>query len=338
MTVEPGFGGQKFMKDVAREKLLAARDLLRHKSFGGEVHVDGGINRETAEFAGALGVDIFVVGSALFLKGHDMGREIRLIRALADEGYQFTLNGGVPPIPRDKMVRSRRCRSTSPTGSWPTSRPAASPSSCSAAKAALNPDGTVTTTSSCPPASRPSSSSATQPRASCTSRRPNLARGVHPRARGDPAAQLPVRALLQRTTGARVRVGGEVVGEIGNGLVVFVGVGPDDTEAVAADLARKAAELRIFRDEAGRTNVSLLDSAVRRSSCRSSRCTPTRAAVAGPGSGAASPALAERLYEQFVAALRALGIVVATGRFGTEMAVELVNDGPFTIWLDTAER
>jgi ribulose-phosphate 3-epimerase len=105
MTVEPGFGGQKFMKDVAREKLLAARDLLNHKSFGGEVHVDGGINRETAEFAGALGVDIFVVGSALFLKGHDMGREIRLIRALADEGYQFTLNGGVPPIPRDKMVR-----------------------------------------------------------------------------------------------------------------------------------------------------------------------------------------------------------------------------------------
>jgi ribulose-phosphate 3-epimerase len=105
MTVEPGFGGQKFMKDVAREKLLAARELLNHKSFGGEVHVDGGINRETAEFAGALGVDIFVVGSALFLKGHDMGREIRLIRALADEGYQFTLNGGVPPIPRDKMVR-----------------------------------------------------------------------------------------------------------------------------------------------------------------------------------------------------------------------------------------
>jgi ribulose-phosphate 3-epimerase len=105
MTVEPGFGGQRFMKDVAREKLLAARDLLSHKSFGGEVHVDGGINRETAEFAGGLGVDIFVVGSALFIKGHDMGREIRLIRALADEGYQFTLNDGVPPIPRDKMVR-----------------------------------------------------------------------------------------------------------------------------------------------------------------------------------------------------------------------------------------
>src|SRR3954471_3202134 len=104
MTVEPGFGGQSFMKDVASEKLLAARDLLSHKAFGAEVHVDGGINRETAEFAGGLGVDILVVGSALFVKGRDMAREIRLIRALADEGYQYTLNDGVPPIPRDRMV------------------------------------------------------------------------------------------------------------------------------------------------------------------------------------------------------------------------------------------
>ena len=104
MTVEPGFGGQTFMRDVAKDKLLPARTLLRHKAFGGEVHVDGGINRETAEFVGGLGVDVLVVGSALWVKGHDMGREIRLIRALADEGYQFTLNDGVAPIPRDKMV------------------------------------------------------------------------------------------------------------------------------------------------------------------------------------------------------------------------------------------
>ena len=105
MTVEPGFGGQGFMKDVAKDKILPARDLLRHKAHGAEVHVDGGINRETAEFAGAQGVDILVVGSALFIKGHDMGREIRLIRALADEGYQYGLNGGEPPIPRDRMIR-----------------------------------------------------------------------------------------------------------------------------------------------------------------------------------------------------------------------------------------
>ena len=104
MTVEPGFGGQAFMRDVAKEKLMAARTLLSHRAFGGEVHVDGGINRETAEFAGGLGVDVLVVGSALFIKGHDMGREIRLIRALADEGFQYDINGGTPPIPRDRMV------------------------------------------------------------------------------------------------------------------------------------------------------------------------------------------------------------------------------------------
>jgi ribulose-phosphate 3-epimerase len=101
MTVEPGFGKQKFMKDVAQAKLLAARHYLRFKAHGGEVHVDGGVNRETAEIVGAQGTDILVVGSALWIKGHDMAREIRLIRSLADEGYQFGLNDGVPPIPRD---------------------------------------------------------------------------------------------------------------------------------------------------------------------------------------------------------------------------------------------
>jgi D-tyrosyl-tRNA(Tyr) deacylase len=136
-----------------------------------------------------------------------------------------------------------------------------------------------------------------------------------------------------------VRVDGEVVGEIGSGLVIFLGVGPDDSEAIAADLARKAAELRIFRDEAGRTNVSLLD--VGGSVLVVSQFTlyaDTRRGRRPGFTNAASPAQAERLYEQFAAALRALGVVVATGRFGAEMAVELVNDGPFTIWLDTAER
>jgi len=106
MTVEPGFGGQSFMLDVLREKAGDARTLLEaHKAYGGEIHVDGGINRETAEDAGATGVDILIVGSALFVKGRDMGREVRLIRSLADEGFQYGLNGGVPPIPRDRMVR-----------------------------------------------------------------------------------------------------------------------------------------------------------------------------------------------------------------------------------------
>jgi ribulose-phosphate 3-epimerase len=105
MTVEPGFGGQQFMTDVLAAKAAGARDLLRHKLYGGEVHVDGGVNRETAEVAGSHGVDVFVVGSALFVRGRDMGREVRLIRALADEGFQYGPNEGKPPIPSDRMTR-----------------------------------------------------------------------------------------------------------------------------------------------------------------------------------------------------------------------------------------
>ena len=104
MTVEPGFGGQGFMADVLAAKAAGARDLLRHKLYGGELHVDGGINRETAEISGSHGVDVFVVGSALFVRGRDMGREVRLIRALADEGFQYGPNDGKPPIPSDKMT------------------------------------------------------------------------------------------------------------------------------------------------------------------------------------------------------------------------------------------
>jgi D-tyrosyl-tRNA(Tyr) deacylase len=148
-----------------------------------------------------------------------------------------------------------------------------------------------------------------------------------------------VRALLQRTTGARVLVEDEVVGAIGGGLVVLLGVGPDDTEAVADDLARKAAELRIFRDGEGRTNRSLLD--VGGAALVVSQFTlyaDTRRGRRPGFTGSAAPDLAERLYTRFADALRGLGITVETGRFGAEMAVELVNDGPFTIWLDTADR
>jgi ribulose-phosphate 3-epimerase len=102
MTVVPGFGGQSFMKEAAA-KILPARGYLAHKVLGGEIHVDGGINRETAEYVGGLGVDVLVVGSALFAPGHDMGREIRLVKVLADEGYAFQLNDGKPPIPRDEF-------------------------------------------------------------------------------------------------------------------------------------------------------------------------------------------------------------------------------------------
>jgi D-tyrosyl-tRNA(Tyr) deacylase len=148
-----------------------------------------------------------------------------------------------------------------------------------------------------------------------------------------------VRALLQRTTGARVRVGGSVVGEVGRGLVVLLGVGPADDEAVAESLARRVTELRIFDDQGGRTNLSLIN--VGGAALVVSQFTlyaDTRRGRRPGFTGAAAPELAERLYLRFAAALRELGVEVATGRFGAVMEVELVNDGPFTIWLDTAER
>jgi D-tyrosyl-tRNA(Tyr) deacylase len=148
-----------------------------------------------------------------------------------------------------------------------------------------------------------------------------------------------VRALLQRTTGAEVRVDGEVVGSIGPGLVILLGVGPEDDESTTDDLARKAAELRIFRDDDGRTNRSILD--VAGAALVVSQFTlyaDTRRGRRPGFTGAAPPELAERLYLRFAEALRGLGLTVATGRFGAEMSVSLVNDGPFTIWLDTAER
>jgi len=166
-----------------------------------------------------------------------------------------------------------------------------------------------------------------------------MARGIHRGAWGDPAAWTAVRALLQRTTRAAVRVEGETVGDIGPGLVILLGVGPDDTETVADDLARRAAELRIFRDDERRTNRSLLD--VGGAALVVSQFTlfaDTRRGRRPGFTGAASPDLAERLYLRFALSLRGLGVTVATGRFGAEMAVELVNDGPFTIWLDTDER
>jgi D-tyrosyl-tRNA(Tyr) deacylase len=148
-----------------------------------------------------------------------------------------------------------------------------------------------------------------------------------------------VRALLQRTSGASVAVEGEVVGSIGSGLVVFVGVGPADDEATADGLARRIAELRIFRDGEGRTNRSLTD--VGGGVLLVSQFTlfaDTRRGRRPGFTSAAPPDQAERLYERVAVALRDLGVEVATGRFGAEMAVNLTNDGPFTIWLDTDDR
>src|SRR3977135_3356154 len=145
-----------------------------------------------------------------------------------------------------------------------------------------------------------------------------------------------MRAVLQRTSEARVVVDGETVGEIGLGWLVLLGVGHEDTEAIADTLADKVAGLRCFEDAIGKTNLAILD--VGGSVLLVSQFTLYADLSRGrrPGfTNAAAPDLAERLYEHFAAALAAQGVAVKTGSFGAEMDVELVNHGPFTLLIDT---
>ena len=145
-----------------------------------------------------------------------------------------------------------------------------------------------------------------------------------------------MRLLLQRVSRAEVRVVGETVGAIGPGLAILVGVGPRDDDELGARMARRVTELRIFEDEAGQTNRSLVD--VRGEALVVSQFTlyaDTRRGRRPGFGGAAPPKLAERLYLRFADELRALGIETATGLFGAVMDLELVNRGPFTIWLDS---
>ena len=147
-----------------------------------------------------------------------------------------------------------------------------------------------------------------------------------------------MRACIQRVTEARVTVGGEVTGEIGHGLVVLLGVGEHDGDAELRWLAEKVVGLRIFEDEAGKMNRSLVEA-------RGAMLVVSQFTLYGdcrkgrrPSFITAAPAeLAERLYDKFVAIVRAAGIQVATGQFREHMLVSLVNDGPVTIWIDTAD-
>ena len=144
-----------------------------------------------------------------------------------------------------------------------------------------------------------------------------------------------MRALVQRVTGASVAVGGAVVGEIGAGLVVLVCAMRGDTEAEAERLAGKVARLRVFKDAEGRMNRALPD--IGGAALVISQFTLAADTRTGnrPGfSDAAPPEVGERLYLHFAGALQGLGVPVATGRFGADMAVSLVNDGPVTIWLE----
>lgn len=146
-----------------------------------------------------------------------------------------------------------------------------------------------------------------------------------------------MRALIQRVSEARVEVAGEVVGEIGPGLLVLVCAMRGDGDEEARLLARKVAALRIFEDDAGKMNLSA--GAVGGAALVVSQFTLSADTRRGnrPGfSAAAAPDEGERLYELFSHALSDHGVPVHNGRFGAAMQVHLVNDGPVTIWLDTA--
>ena len=147
-----------------------------------------------------------------------------------------------------------------------------------------------------------------------------------------------MRAILQRVTRACVRVDGTVLGEIGPGLVILLGVGNGDGEAQAHLLAHKTAHLRIFADAESKFNLSALD--VAGEMLVISQFTlfaDSRKGRRPSFTGAARPEVAEPLLDRFCAELRDLGLRVAEGRFGAHMLVEIHNDGPVTISLDTAE-
>jgi D-tyrosyl-tRNA(Tyr) deacylase len=145
-----------------------------------------------------------------------------------------------------------------------------------------------------------------------------------------------MRAVVQRVSRASVTVEGRVTGEIGPGLMILIGVGREDTFAVAASLAEKVANLRIFEDDQGKMNRSLLD-------VNGSALIVSQFTLYGDARGqrrpsfiaAAPPEKAKALYEEFTQAMQGLGINIAAGIFQTMMSVELVNEGPVTILLDS---
>jgi D-tyrosyl-tRNA(Tyr) deacylase len=145
-----------------------------------------------------------------------------------------------------------------------------------------------------------------------------------------------MRAVVQRVSRAKVAVEGHVTGEICAGLMILLGVGCEDTSTVAASMAEKCANLRIFEDDQGKMNRSLLD-------VKGSALVVSQFTLYGDARGqrrpsfisAAPPEQAKALYEDFCEALRKLGVSVATGIFQAMMSVELVNEGPVTILLDS---
>lgn len=145
-----------------------------------------------------------------------------------------------------------------------------------------------------------------------------------------------MRVVVQRVSRAKVSVEGQVTGEIGPGLMILLGVGKEDTSPVAAAMAEKVGNLRIFEDEQGKMNRSLLD-------VKGSALVVSQFTLYGDARGqrrpsfisAAPPEQAKKLYEEFCEALRKIGVAVGTGIFQAMMSVELVNEGPVTILIDS---
>lgn len=145
-----------------------------------------------------------------------------------------------------------------------------------------------------------------------------------------------MRALIQRVTGASVTVAGETVGSIGKGYLILLGVTEHDGSAEVVQLVDKITKLRIFADADGKTNLSLRDvGGAMLVISQFTLCADCRRGTRPSFSHAAPPDTANALYEEFLAACSAEGFAVAHGIFGAEMQVQLTNDGPFTVWLDT---
>ena len=147
-----------------------------------------------------------------------------------------------------------------------------------------------------------------------------------------------MRAVLQRVSRARVIVDGSVTGEIGHGIVVLIAVGREDLSATAAAMAEKIVNLRIFSDDKGKMNRSVLDTGGAILAISQFTLYGDARGQRRPGFiQAAPPELGKALYDEFVLALRALGVRVETGVFQAHMSVELTNDGPVTILLDSGK-
>jgi D-tyrosyl-tRNA(Tyr) deacylase len=145
--------------------------------------------------------------------------------------------------------------------------------------------------------------------------------------------------VVQRVRAARIEVGGEIVGEMGPGLLALIGVGRADDAAVAREMARRLVQLRVFEDEAGRMNQALLETGGTLGIVSQfTLLGDTRQGRRPSFVEAAAAEAAEPLIEAVVAAARAAGVPVVTGRFRAEMQVHLVNDGPVTLLLDTEKR